>query len=492
MSKMRTVLAGVAASALLLTGCTGEADDDIEVAERWDFHTRPDLGPPKVDIDSGEFPNDNGNLETFLAPKGQTKTDDKSWVGGLILDAAGDPIWVRENSGTLWDLRVQEYQGEPVLTWWEGLAETPHTAGEVVILDDSYQEIARVGMGGELPKDSSDLHETTITDDDTMFLLSYVKTQTDLSEIGGDADGWVWEGVVQEVDIATGEPLFEWRSLDDVPVEQSEAEFKDGEGTEDEPYDYIHLNSVSEDDDGSSLLVSARNTHAVYQLDRKTADLNWVLGGKASDFEMGEGATFAWQHDAQRRSDGTLTLFDNHAAPRLGDTRGLRLDVDEEDKRAEVVTEYPAPDDRSSGSQGNFQELDNGNVVLGWGSQPFVSEFTKDGKLLTDMTFTGGSNYRAYRFDWHAQPTAPPTATKSEPQAGVTRIHMSWNGATEVASWRVLSGDDEDHLSENTEVERTGFETAADITPTGSKIVVEALDADGRHLASTRVGPRSG
>src|SRR5699024_11157516 len=190
-------------------------------------------------------------------------------------------------------------------------AETPHTAGEVVILDDSYQEIARVGMGGELPKDSSDLHETTITDDDTMFLLSYVKTQTDLSEVGGDADGWVWEGVVQEVDIATGEPLFEWRSLDDVPVEQSEAEFKDGEGTEDEPYDYIHLNSVSEDDDGSSLLVSARNTHAVYQLDRKTADLNWVLGGKASDFEMGEGATFAWQHDAQRRSDGTLTLFDN-------------------------------------------------------------------------------------------------------------------------------------------------------------------------------------
>src|SRR5699024_11549979 len=121
-------------------------------------------------------------------PKGQTKTDDKSWVGGLILDAAGDPIWVRENSGTLWDLRVQEYQGEPVLTWWEGLAETPHTAGEVVIIDDSYQEIARVGMGGGLPKDSSDLHETTITDDDTMFLLSYGKPQTALSEDGGGAE----------------------------------------------------------------------------------------------------------------------------------------------------------------------------------------------------------------------------------------------------------------------------------------------------------------
>ncbi|UVI37275.1 arylsulfotransferase family protein [Brevibacterium spongiae] len=491
MAKLRFVLAGLTATTLLLMGCTADADEDIPVAERWDFHSRPDLSPPKVDIDSTEFPADDGDLATVLAPKGQTAADDKSWVGGLILDAAGDPLWIREDGDSLWDLRVQEYRDEPVLTWWEGLAETPHTAGEVVILDTSYQEIARVGMGGELPKGTSDLHETTITDDDTMLLLSYVKTQTDLSSVGGEKDGWAWEGVVQEVDIATGEPLFEWRSLDAVPVDQSEAELKDGEGTEDEPYDYIHLNSISEDDDGKSFLVSARNTHAVYQLDRDSGELNWTLGGKASDFEMGEGATFAWQHDAHRRSDGTVTMFDNHAAPRLGDSRGLRLDVDEKKKRAEVVTEYPAPDDRSSGSQGNMQELDNGNVVVGWGSEPYVSEFTKDGKLLTDLTFVGGSNYRAYRSEWHAQPVAPPTATKSEPQAGLTRIHMSWNGATEVESWRVLSGDDEDHLSENDVVQRTGFETAADITPHGSKIVVEALDEDGQTLASTRVAPRS-
>ncbi|MGO2861758.1 MAG: arylsulfotransferase family protein [Brevibacterium sp.] len=488
----RTVLAGLAATALLLSGCTAEGDDEVAVAERWDFHTRPELDPPKVDIDSTTMPSDDEELETFIAPKGQTDADDTSWVGGLILDSAGDPLWIRGNSGQMWDLRVQEYQDEPVLTWWEGLAETPHTAGEVVVLDDSYQEIARVGMGGQLPKDTSDLHETTITDDDTMLLLSYIKTQTDLSSVGGATDGWVWEGVVQEVDIETGKPLFEWSSLGDVPVDQSEAPLKDGEGTEEEPFDYIHLNSVSEDDGGKSLLVSARNTHAVYQLDRESADLNWVLGGKATDFEMGEGAAFAWQHDAQRQGDGTLTLFDNHAAPRLGDTRGLRLDVDEKSRRAEVVTEYPAPDDRSSGSQGNLQELDNGNVVVGWGSQPYVSEFTKDGQLLSDLTFTGGSNYRAYRFDWHGRPTAPPTATKSEPEAGVTRIHMSWNGATDVAAWRILSGDDEENLNETAVVDRQGFETAADVEPEGSRIIVEALDDDGETLGSTRVRPGNG
>ncbi len=483
----RALFASVAAATLLLSGCTAE-EEEIPQPDRWDFHSRPDLNPPQIDIDvTSPPPKEEKDLTTFIAPKGQTAADEESWVGGLILDSAGEPVWARQGSGQMWDLRVQEYQDEPVLTWWEGLAQTPETAGEVVMLDDSYNEIARVGMGGDLAHKTSDLHETTITDDDTMLLLSYIKTQTDRSSVGGAKDGWVWEGVVQEVDIATGEPVVEWRTLDDVPVDQTESKLKDGEGTEEEPFDYIHLNSVSVDDDGKSLLVSARNTHAIYQLDRKDADLQWVLGGSASDFEMGEGAAFAWQHDAQRRDDGKITLFDNHAAPRLGDSRGLRLDVDEEAKRATVDTEYPAPDDRSSGSQGNFQELDNGNVFIGWGSEPYFSEFTNDGKLLYDATFTGGSNYRAYRFDWQATPSAPPTATKSEPGEGITRVHMSWNGATEVAAWRILSGDSEEQLTETAVVDREGFETAADVTPTGSRIVVEALDENKEAIGSTTV-----
>ncbi|SMX67206.1 MULTISPECIES: arylsulfotransferase family protein [unclassified Brevibacterium] len=482
----RTLLASVAAATLLLSGCTTE--EEVPQPERWDFSTRPDLNPPKIDIDvSSQPPEEENDLKTFLAPKGQAADDEKSWVGGLILDSAGEPVWIRHGSGQMWDLRVQEYQDEPVLTWWEGLAETPETAGEVVMLDDSYNEIARVGMGGDLAHKTADLHETTITEDGTMLLLSYIKTQTDLSPVDGPKDGWVWEGVVQEVDIASGDPVVEWRSLDDVPVDQTQSKIKDGEGTEEEPFDYIHLNSVSEDDDGGALLVSARNTHAMYQLDRKTTGLNWVLGGSASDFEMGQGATFAWQHDAIRREDGTITLFDNHAAPRLGDTRGLRLDVDEGKKKVTVDTEYPAPDDRSSGSQGNLQELDNGNVFIGWGSEPYFSEFTSDGKLLYDATFTGGSNYRAYRFDWEATPSAPPTATKSEPSEGITRVHMSWNGASEVAAWRILSGDDEEQLEETAVVDRTGFETAADITPAGSRIVVEALDEEKEPIGSTTV-----
>src|SRR5690606_12789751 len=193
------------------------------------------------------------------------------WSGRTIIDSQGEPVWLQEDEEAEsadeptagWDMRVQEYQDEPVLTWWEGVVDTPLAEGEVVVVDQSYEEVARVGMGGDLPHRMVDLHESTITDEDTMLLIAYVPTQADLTEVGGEADGWVWDGVVQEIDIATGEVLLDWSALDHIPVTESERAFDEGVGTEDEPYDYFHGNSVTVDDDGS-LLVSARNTHAIY------------------------------------------------------------------------------------------------------------------------------------------------------------------------------------------------------------------------------------
>src|SRR5204863_9360513 len=92
-----------------------------------------------------------------------------------------------------------------------------------------------------------------------------------------------------------------------------------------QPDDYFHVNSIDVDTDGN-LLVSARNTHAVYKLKRRTGAILWRLGGKRSDFAMGPGTRFAWQHDARRRPDGTVSLFDNEAAPQVrAQSRGLVL-----------------------------------------------------------------------------------------------------------------------------------------------------------------------
>ena len=69
------------------------------------------------------------------------------------------------------------------------------------------------------------------------------------------------EGVVQEIDIATGRVLFEWHSGDHVDPSESYEPLPKDEG----PWDYFHVNSIDPDGQGS-LLVSARHTHAVYEI----------------------------------------------------------------------------------------------------------------------------------------------------------------------------------------------------------------------------------
>ena len=251
-------------------------------------------------------------------------------------------------------------------------------------------------------------------------------------------------------------------------------------GTRAEPYDYIHLNAVSLDgDDG--FLVSARNTSTVYRLDRESASVDWRLGGHSSDFEIDGDAEFAWQHDAHRRADGTITLFDNQSEDDAGWSRGLRLAVDEDAMTASLVTQYTPEQDRLSATQGNLQELAGGNVVVGWGSRPFYSEFDRDGTLLYEATFTAGTSYRAYVLPWSAIPATPPDAQLVEDGPSAS-LFASWNGATEVASWLLVTGPDEASAVEIARVPREGFETEIPI-PTGATlgayVGVRAMDAAG-------------
>ena len=116
------------------------------------------------------------------------------------------------------------------------------------------------------------------------------------------------DGIVQEVDIETGEVLFEWHSLDHVGLEESY--YQSVAGPQDWAFDYFHINSIDPNPDGY-LTISARRTSAVYKVDRKTGEVVWRLGGKNSDFEMGPGTRTDWQHDARRHPDDNITIFDN-------------------------------------------------------------------------------------------------------------------------------------------------------------------------------------
>ena len=452
------------------------------------FLSRPDITPPTVTVETpATAAAEPGYL--FLAPK-----QAGAQTGPVIMDDAGRLVWAAPNDGTVADFRVQEYRGEPVLTWYEGSSLGGYGEGEFVIADASYREVARVAAGNGR---KGDLHEFQLTDEGTALVLTYDVEPADLREVGGPADGFAFDNHVQEVDVATGEVLFEWSAGDHVPVTDTMSELVpdaaatedelDDDGTEEAPFDWFHVNSVAEDGD-DTLLVSARNTHAVYAIDRSTGDVRWTLGGRSSDFTMGDGATFAWQHDARRLPDGTLGLFDNQAAPATADeSRGLVLDVDPEAGEATVVREVTHPDGVLAGSQGNMQVLPGGNVLVGWGSQGRVSEFSPDDEMVFDATWAPADSYRVYRFPWVGAPaTVPDVAVR--PAEGTdgraVEVAVSWNGATEVARWQVLGGDAPDALAPHGATDRQGFETTITVDA-ADHVAVEALGADGEVLATS-------
>ena len=439
----------------------------------WAFRSRPDLGPAAAEVTTRARGIAPGYV--FVAIK-----EGAGEHGPMILDHDGRIVWFGKHPRAR-DFKMQHYRGRPVLTWWEGVVVEGHGEGEYVIFDDSYREVRRVRTGNGY---SGDLHEFLITQQDTALLTAYAPQTADLSSIGGPEDGPVWGGIVQEVDIETGEVLFEWRSLDHVGIEESYARFPpDNPGFR---YDYFHINSIDVDHD-DNLLVSARNTWTIYKVERATGEVLWRLGGKKSNYEMGPGTQSAFQHDARRQKDGTITIFDNGAHPKVHDqSRAIVMGLAEEEMKATLVREYASPNKILATSQGNAQFLSDGNVFVGWGSAPFVSEFSVDGELLMNARFPPNcESYRAFRFPWKGNPTDEPAVAVERRPEGRVAIYASWNGATEVESWEVVSGPAPGLLAPLGPVPREGFETAMLARTAEPYVAVRAKDRSGEILGTS-------
>ena len=294
--------------------------------------------------------------------------------------------------------------------------------------------------------------------------------------MGGPADATVLDGIVQEIDIETGEVLFEWHSLDHVELSEQPPSY----------YDHLHINSIDVFDE-DHIIISSRATSTVFKISRKTGEVAWRLGGEKSDFEMGPGVPFFYQHDARSHPDGTITLFDNGSENTVKQSRGEVIGIDEDAMKATLVREYTHPNDLLSPLQGNVQVLPNGNVFVGWGSSPVISEFSHEGDLLFDAEFpTEGETYRAFRFPWKGYPKYAPAIAAESGQDDEVIIYASWNGATEVATWQVLAGAGPGKLKELASTPREGFETVITVKTNEPYVGVQALDASGKALGSSR------
>ena len=449
------------------------------------YITLPGVKIPTLAV---KVPGSFGGSYFFETPRGG-----KVPAGLEIVNGKGQPVWFDALKGGLQatDLQVQTYQGQrQVLTWWQGgindLGEA--SSGEYVIMNSKYKIIktfaAQNGYG-------SDEHEFILTNNgaDAWVIGSQVIGQ-DLTAIGGPKNGAVIDELAQEIDLATGNVLFEWHSLDHVPVADSQVGYRPSAD-----YDYFHMNSVDPQSNGT-LAISSRHTHAVFDIDESTGAVNWELGGKHSSFTMGPDANFALQHDAMVQSPTAISIFDDedaapHGAPATATSpgapaRGILLRLNFTTHTATLVRAIT-----HSGlivpAQGNQQILANGNTVVGWGSAGTTSVFSPGGTLLFDASYSSPINsYRAYLLPWTGTPTTNPSLTATSAD-GEIHVYASWNGSTQTVAWKVLAGSSAGSLAQVATASSTGFQTEITLPSAPRYVEVVALNAAGQSIGTSAV-----
>lgn len=438
------------------------------------FVSRADLQPPSVTVTASSPAVAEGDV--FVAPY-----SGPGQAGPMILDPSGQVVWfkplARYVSAT--NFKVQEYAGRPALTWWQGdISVHGFGTGEDVIFDSTYTDVAHVRAGNG---HRADLHDFQLTPDGTALITAYYPILCDLSSIGGPAYDGLTDGVFQEVDVETGLVRREWTSVDHVALGESFSQVRTSSPAQ--PYDFFHINSLALDRDGS-VMVSARNTWAVYDVDPRTDQVRWQLGGRHSTFKLGPGAATAWQHDPREQPDGTISIFDNGSSPTVHhQSRAIVLRLEPSSGQATLVSQMVHVPALIVESQGNAQALANGDWFVGWGQEPWFSELGPEGKTLFDAHLPAREqSYRAFRFPWSAVPAHPPVAAVSG-----SAVYASWNGATGVASWRVLAGAAPGSMHAVASAARSGFETAIPLPGgvTGPYVSVQALDASQTMIGSS-------
>ncbi len=451
----------------------------------WHFRSAPSLDPAvlRVTHTSAAAARDGDIfLATYPGPGA---------MGPTIYAPNGRLVWFKPLGADVFaaDVQVQRYDGQPVLTWWQGtISHHGFGLGEGEIYSRSYRRIASVHAGDGL---AEDLHELVLTPAGTALITAWKPLYCDLGSLGGRSLGAVYDAVFQEIDVRTGLVMYEWDSLEHVGLSDTYMPITGASAAW--PWDWFHLNSVALEPDGS-LLISARSTWAVYDLDAATGQINWQVGGRHPSVATGPGTVTAWQHDARPLGNDSFSVFDN-AGPPTADrhSHGEVVAVDRQTDTARVVATISGPRPIYAETQGDLQLLGDGNWWIGWGDVNQSTEVSASGRLLLEASTPSGSeSYRSLRFRWHGQPTTPPAIALGRVDGGGCAVYASWNGATTLARWRLRAATSAGPLKTVAGRAARGFETRL-LAPTGARFVaVDALDARGRVLARSAVLPCRG
>ena len=482
----------------------------------YSFVSAPGLHPPRIaagaltqtrKLAPGDFLVANFPNLTLTEPSKGVGVPLTGQSGPLILDSHLQPLWFQPvpTNVVAMDLKQQSYQGKPALTWWQGgLTSTgAPTSGEVVVVDQHYRKLASVrGQDGWTISE----HDAVISGSNVWVTAYRFVPGQNLARDGGPANGVVYDSAVQEYRLKTGRLLFTWDALQHIPLADSKQRpaSEPGPSGAPVPWDAYHVNSIQLTGNGT-FLVSMRNTWSAYLVNRRTGKVQWTLSGdpKHSTFAVPSGARFTWQHDVELHSGNVVSVFDDSCCALLptgtfaapsGPSHGLVLKLNTRTHAASLLAKYgPLPETVTglpaagfdAAYLGNTELLRDGNAVVGWGSQPFFSEYSKSGKLLLAATWPRPDlSYRAYVDQWVGEPSSPPSGA-ARTSHGETTVYASWNGATRVAGWRVVAGSNPSGLPLVAARARSGFETAIVVRGSFKWFRVQAVDANGHVLGTS-------
>jgi hypothetical protein len=468
------------------------------------FWSAPKLHPPKLTPNKPVVARQLATSGYFLAANFYNLNSPTPMIGQsgpYIFDNKLQPVWFNPvpTNVVANNLQVQTYQGRPVLSWWQGVVNNvgDTVSGQYVVVDQHYQRVATLtGQGGWVLS----LHDFQISGH-VAWVTAYKNVPIPPNS-GGPANGTLVDFAVQEYDLRTGQLLGTWDAAHHVPLSQSKQPSNVVVGGKPLPWDAYHGNSVQLVGSGK-FLVSLRNTWSAYLVDIDSSNLDaskteWTLSGNqaVSNFSLPTNASFHWQHDVKLDPNNVVTVFDDACCaitgpgkfgPASGPSRGLVLKLNTSNHTGSLVAQYPRAKNFNVFFLGSTQVLGGGNVLVGWGSTPYFTEYSKAGRTLLDVRWPGPDvSYRVLRQRWVGTPSYPPSGAVRR-QKGKTTVYASWNGATLVAAWRVLAGTSKQHLSVAvSRAAKKGFETGVSVPGSHTWFAVQALGSNGRVLGTSK------
>jgi hypothetical protein len=443
------------------------------------FLSQPELAPTTVTIAARDASRASAG-DLFLAPY-----QGAGAPGPMIAEQTGSLVWFHPLAAgeQAASFGLQRYLGGPVLAWWQGrILRIGFGEGEDVLYDRHYRLVARIRAGNGY---RADLHILRVTPQGQAWIDAFAPIRANLSREGGSREGVLSDSVIQEVDVRTGLVMWEWHAIGHIPLGESNTPPSRGSY----PWDYVHVNSADLGPD-SDLLLSARNTWALYDVDLHSGAVRWRLGGRRSSFSLAPGARFYWQHDGEFQGERLISIFDNGSdPPKESQSRALLLRLDPTRLSASVAAQFANPTTTLlSASQGNALRLSGGNWLVGYGELPNFTEFDPAGNVVLDGTLGSGvQDFTTTLARWSARAPGAPAVALRPSGPGHALLAVSWNGATAVTAWRVLEGSHPDVLRPVTTLPKRGFETSSYVPLRARYVAVQALGSDGRPLGRSRV-----